>query len=94
MVQSEIKQAIIFRYQKYMSFLRSLVYFAQKNFRAEIILMPFVNGLKEFLSLPQKRKLSKYRLEHQIYRLRQMENLIAASNEHYFINGSKLNKLR
>lgn len=58
----------------------------------------FVDGLvatvKDMLSITKKRKLAKYRLNYQMYKLNQMEKLIAANNEHVFLRGNKFNEMR
>ena len=58
----------------------------------------FVNGtvatIKDMLSVNKKRKLAKYRLKYQMYKLNQMEKLIAANNEHVFLRGNKFNEMR
>ena len=58
----------------------------------------FVDGTvattKDMLSINKKRKLAKYRLNYQMYKLNQMEKLIAANNEHVFLRGNKFNEMR
>lgn len=54
----------------------------------------FVASVKDMLSITKKRKLAKYRLNYQMYKLNQMEKLIAANNEHVFLRGNKFNEMR
>lgn len=54
----------------------------------------FVSMLKGFFSMNKKRKMVKYRLNYQIYKLNQMEKLIAQNNEHVFLRGNKFNEMR
>jgi len=54
----------------------------------------FVATVKDMLSINKKRKLAKYRLNYQMYKLNQMEKLIAANNEHVFLRGNRFNEMR
>ena len=54
----------------------------------------FVSMLKNFFSMNKKRKMVKYRLNYQLYKLNQMEKLIAQNNEHVFLKGNKFNEMR
>ncbi len=54
----------------------------------------FTATVKDMLSINKKRKLAKYRLNYQMYKLNQMEKLIAANNEHVFLRGNKFNEMR
>ena len=58
------------------------------------LLGPFIEGLKDYFSLLKRKKMAKYRVDYQRYRLRQMEELIAANNSHYFLQGRKIDDLR
>ena len=53
-----------------------------------------VKMLKDALTIGKKRKMVKYRLNYQIYKLNQMEKLIAQNNEHVFLRGNKFNEMR
>lgn len=50
-----------------------------------------VSMLKDYLSMNRKLKMAKYRVNYQLYKLDQMEKLIAENNEHVFLRGNKLN---
>ncbi len=50
--------------------------------------------LKDFLTMNKKLKMAKYRVNYQMYKLNQMEQLIAENNEHVFLKGRKLNQTR
>lgn len=50
--------------------------------------------LKGFFSMNKKRKMVKYRLNYQLYKLNQMEKLIAQNNDHVFLKGNKFNEMR
>ena len=54
----------------------------------------FVSMLKGFFSMNKKRKMVKYRLNYQLYKLNQKEKLIAQNNEHVFLRGNKFNEMR
>ena len=57
-----------------------------------------VNGIeaiiKDFLTMPKKRKMAQYRLNYHMHQFRKMEQLIAENNQHSFLKGNKLNETR
>ena len=53
-----------------------------------------VGILKDFLTMKKKLKIAKYKVNYQMYKLNQMEQLIAENNEHVFLKGQKLNQTR
>ena len=59
-----------------------------------IIQEQIVSALKNFLSVGKKKKMAQYRVNSQIYKCRKMEQQIAQSNEHLFLQGRKLNEIR
>ncbi|MEI3254316.1 MAG: hypothetical protein V8R83_03255 [Candidatus Gastranaerophilaceae bacterium] len=50
--------------------------------------------VKDYLTMNRKLKMAKYRVNYQMYKLNQMEQLIAENNEHVFLRGNKLNLQR
>ena len=54
----------------------------------------FIETLKNFLTVGKKKKMAQYRVNSQIYKVRKMEELIAQSNEHLFLQGRKVNEIR
>lgn len=84
-------QANIKRLVNFMNFARS--FFQRKN--------PFValassllTSLKEMLTIRQKLKMAKYRVNYHKHQLYKMESLIAENNEHTFLKGKNLNETR
>jgi len=79
------------RVKNFIGFARS--YLIRKN-----PIKSFINStvamVKDMLSITKKRKLARYRLNYQMYKLNQMEKLIAANNEHVFLRGNKFNEMR
>ena len=67
-------------------------------FRRHNVLQMFVNQImtmvKDYLTMNRKLKMAKYRVNYQMYRLNQMEQLIAENNEHVFLRGNKINLQR
>lgn len=53
-----------------------------------------ITFIKDALSIRKKQRLVKYRLNYQIGKLKQMEKLIAANNDHVFLRGRKFNETR
>ena len=50
--------------------------------------------IKDIFSINKKRKMVEYRLKATLYKQKRYEDAIAQSNEHTFLQGSKLNQLR
>ncbi len=85
-LQDTVKRLINF-----MNFARS--FFQRKNpFKA--LLVSLLTSLKEMLTIRQKLKMAKYRVNYHKHQLYKMESLIAESNEHTFLKGKNLNETR
>ena len=85
-LQNSIKRLVNF-----MNFAQS--FFRRKNpFKA--LLISLLTSLKEMLTIRQKLKMAKYRVNYHKHQLYKMENLIAESNEHTFLKGKNLNETR
>ena len=68
-------------------------FFKRKNpFKA--LAMSLITSLKEMLTIRQKLKMAKYRVNYHMHQLYKMESLIAESNEHTFLKGKNLNETR
>lgn len=78
--------------------IKNFLGFAKSYLRRKNPIQTFINGfvasIKDMLSINKKRKLAKYRLNYQMYKLNQMEKLIAANNDHIFLRGNKFNEMR
>lgn len=78
--------------------LKNFIGFAKSYLIRKNPVKTFVNDtvaiIKDMLSINKKRKLAKYRLNYQMYKLNQMEKLIAANNDHVFLRGNKFNEMR
>ena len=84
-------QSSIKRLMDYLNFTRS--FFRRKN-PLKTLLASLVTSLKEMLTIRQKLKMAKYRVNYHKHQLYKMENLIAESNEHTFLKGKNLNETR
>ena len=68
-------------------------FFQRKNpFKA--LAMSLLTSLKEMLTIRQKLKMAKYRVNYHKHQLYKMESLIAENNEHTFLKGKNLNETR
>lgn len=85
-IQTNVK-----RIKNFLGFAKS--YLIRKN-PIKAFINETVALLKDMLSIGKKRKLAKYRLNYQMYKLNQMEKLIAANNDHVFLRGNKFNEMR
>ena len=84
-------QASYKRLMNLVNFTRS--FFIRKNpFKA--LAVSLLTSLKEMLTIRQKLKMAKYRVNYHKHQLYKMESLIAESNEHTFLKGKNLNETR
>ena len=84
-------QASYKRLVNLVNFTRS--FFIRKNpFKA--LAVSLLTSLKEMLTIRQKLKMAKYRVNYHKHQLYKMESLIAESNEHTFLKGKNLNETR
>ena len=68
--------------------------YAVRNNPLIIIKEQFLSGIVQFLTIGKKKKMAQYRVNSQMYKVKKMEQLIAQSNEHLFLQGRKVNELR
>ena len=85
-LQENVKRLVNF-----LNFARS--FFKRKN-PIKALIASLVTSLKEMLTIRQKLKMAKYRVNYHKHQLYKMENLIAESNEHTFLRGKNLNETR
>ena len=86
-----LQEVLQTNFQKTVNFFGYLAaYFRRHNFLQEFA-NKMVAMLKDFLSMNRKLKMARYRVNYQMYKLDQMEKLIAENNEHVFLRGNKLN---
>ncbi|MDO5438211.1 MAG: hypothetical protein Q4F80_08455 [bacterium] len=87
----EVISANIKRVKNFLNYTKN--YFIRHN-----PIKAFLDGtttmIKDTLSIRKKQKLVKYRLNYQMGKLKQMEKLIAANNDHVFLRGRKFNETR
>jgi len=85
-IQENLKKLVNF-----MNFTRA--FFQRKNpFKA--LAMSLLSSLKDMLTIRQKLKMAKYRVNYHKHQLYKMESLIAENNEHTFLKGKNLNETR
>ena len=65
-----------------------------RNNPIKALAVSLLTSLKEMLTIRQKLKMAKYRVNYHKHQLYKMENLIAESNEHTFLKGKNLNETR
>ena len=68
--------------------------YAIRNNPLIIISAEILSSLKQFLTAGKRKKMAEYRVNSTIYKAKRMEQLIAQSNEHMFLQGRKINELR
>ena len=68
--------------------------YAIRNNPLITIKQQFLSTLKDFLTMGKKKKLAQYRVSSLMYKTQRMEQIIAQSNEHLFLQGRKVNELR
>jgi len=81
-------------FQRFVNFLNfAQSFFIRKN-PIKALIGSLVTSLKEMLTIKQKLKMAKYRVNYHQHQLYKMESLIAESNEHTFLKGKNLNETR
>ena len=68
--------------------------YAIRNNPFIIIKDQILSGIVQFLTIGKKKKMAQFRVNSQMYKVKKMEQLIAQSNEHLFLQGRKVNELR
>jgi len=89
-MREELQQNIQ-RLVNFLNFAQS--FFIRKN-PIKALISSLVTSLKEMLTIKQKLKMAKYRVNYHQHQLYKMESLIAESNEHTFLKGKNLNETR
>ena len=77
------------RLMNFMNFARS--FFKQKN-PLKALAISLISSLKDMLTIRQKLKMAKYRVNYHKHQLHEMESLIAESNEHTCLKGKNLDE--
>ena len=84
--------------QDNMKRLMNFVNFARSFFKRQnplkALVISLISSLKDMLTIRQKLKMAKYRVNYHKHQLHKMESLIAESNEHTFLKGKNLNETR
>ena len=87
----EVLQENLKRLVNFLNFAQS--FFRRKNpFKA--LMVSLLSALKDMLTIRQKLKMAKYRVNYHKHQLYKMESLIAESNEHTFLKGKNFNQIR
>ena len=89
-----MQQVLQNEYTKTKRFLEYAKNFLIRHNLFKEVLVQGVTILKDMLSCRKKLKIAKYRLNYQMYKLNEMEKLIAENNSHNFLQGNKINHLR
>jgi hypothetical protein len=79
------------KFRNFLGFART--FFLRKN-PIKAFSIQLIASIKDFLTMNKKLKMSKYRLNYNMYKLNKMETLIAENNEHAFLRGRKINEVR
>ena len=68
--------------------------YAIRNNPIIILRDQILGSIVNFLTIGKKKKMAQYRVNSTIYKAKKMEQMIAQSNEHLFLQGRKVNELR
>lgn len=88
------QDALMTNLQKIVNFFGYLVSYLRRHNPIQILASQVTAMVKDYLTMNRKLKMAKYRVNYQMYKLDQMERLIAENNEHVFLRGNKLNLQR
>ena len=89
-----MQQVLLNEYTKTKRFLEYAKNYLIRHNLLNEVLVQAVAILKDMLSCRKKLKIAKYRLNYQMYKLNEMEKLIAENNSHNFLQGKKIDHLR
>ena len=89
-MREELQESIK-RLVNFLNFARS---FFIRNNPIKALLVSLISSLKDMLTIRQKLKMAKYRVNYHKHQLHKMESLIAENNEHTFLKGKNLNETR
>lgn len=85
------QDALLSNMQKIVNFFGYLTAYFRRHNPVQVLLQQVTSMIKDYLTMNRKLKMAKYRVNYQMYKLNQMEQLIAENNEHVFLRGNKLN---
>ena len=85
------QDALMTNLQKIVNFFGYLVAYFRRHNPVMAFANQIVSMIKDYLNMNRKLKMAKYRVNYQMYKLNQMEQLIAENNEHVFLRGNRLN---
>lgn len=88
------QDALMTNLQKIVNFFGYLMSYLRRHNPLQIFAAQITAMVKDYLTMNRKLKMAKYRVNYQMYKLNQMEQLIAENNEHVFLRGNKLNLQR
>lgn len=88
------QSAIQYNLQNMLNFVGYMISYLKRNNPVLVIVNTFAEIIKGYLTMGKKLKMAKYRVNYQMYKLEQMEKLIAENNEHVFLYGNKFNTTR
>lgn len=77
-----------------MNFLGFARGFIRRRNPLKMFTQEFVEGIKDFLTMNKKLRMSRYRLNYHRHQFHKMESLIAENNEHTFLKGKNINEVR
>lgn len=89
-----LQQALETRFRRFRNFLIFARNFLIKKNPLKEFVGEIVEGIKEFLTMNKKLKMSRYRLNYHKHQLERMETLIAENNQHTFLRGQNINQVR
>ena len=80
--------------KRLVNFLNFAQSFFQRKNPIKALAMSLLTSLKEMLTIRQKLKMAKYRVNYHKHQLYKMESLIAENNDHAFLQGKNLDQKR
>ena len=89
-MREELQESI----KRFVNFLNFAQNFFKRKNPLKALAVSLISSLKDMLTIRQKLKMAKYRVNYHKHQLHKMESLIAESNEHTFLKGKNLNETR
>ncbi len=77
-----------------LSFITMTIRYFKKTRPFESMIYNMIMSIQQFINMRQESKMAKYRMNHLMYRLNQMEEVIEGNNPHNFLGGFNINRLQ
>lgn len=89
-----LQQTLETNFRRFKNFLGFAQGFIRRKNPLKALADEVISGIKDFLTIKKKLKMSQYRLNYHRHQFHKMESLIAETNQHTFLKGRNINEVR